>query len=256
MSNGGITDPQPVATPLWATLDAEGADAFPFAPGTASPNNLVAAFMVLDPERMRAGWSGLTTSLRHPSNQNQRIPAAFGLGHPHEFTHAFGRLADEYMETMNTNRGGMSETSNVTGGNQCDALPWAHLLEGRGINTTAGLVGAFGSAELGYHSELHCQMNGTHDNGQVWCEEGDERDTTLTLRPDRFCNFCREMIAYRVFERSAVLTGMGGFTTWKSDYRGKFFERFGFVVPEGMLPQTVLCNRNGAPKPVYEACVP
>ena len=50
-----MTDPAPVAAPLWGALDAEGEDAFPFAPGTARAEQLVAAFMVLDPVRMRAG---------------------------------------------------------------------------------------------------------------------------------------------------------------------------------------------------------
>src|SRR4029079_13367939 len=86
------------------------------------------------------------------------------------------------------------ETSNVVASNTCSTLPWAHLLEGAGINTTPGLVGAFGTPELGYHSELLCLMNGTHDNGTVWCQMGDEQYTTLTLRPQRFCNFCREMV--------------------------------------------------------------
>jgi hypothetical protein len=99
-------------------------------------------------------------------------------------------------------------------------------------------------------------MNGTHDNGSFWCEMGDEMFTTLTLRPQRFCNFCREMVAYRVFERSGVLSGMTAFETWKAMYRTPFWERFEFSVPEGPLPQTVECNRGEAGKPVYEACMP
>ena len=144
----------------------------------------------------------MTTSLRNPANQNQRIGAAFGLGHAHEFTHAFGRLADEYMETTTCTGAAISETSNVAGSNQCDSLPWAHLLEGRGINTTAGLVGAFGVA--GARLPLGAQLPDERHARQrpVLVREGDERYTTLTLRPERFCNFCREIIAFRVFERS------------------------------------------------------
>jgi hypothetical protein len=148
-----------------------------------------------------------------------------------------------------------SETSNIYPTNRCDELPWAHLLEGRGINTTPNLVGAFGRPERGYHSELHCLMNGTHDNGTYWCQPGDERYTTLTLRPSRLCNYCRELTAYSVLRRTGILPEMNGFTTWKSTYRMPFYDGFGFAVPPGSLPQTLECNR-GTPIPVYEACMP
>jgi hypothetical protein len=256
VSNGGVTGASNVATPLFAVLDDQGSDAFAFAPGTAQPVNFVASFMLLDPERGRAGWSGMMTSVRNPNVQNQSIRAAFGVGHAHEFTHAFARVSDEYMETSNGAPRDSSPTSNVAASNSCDALPWAHLLAGRGINETEGLVGAFGTPELGYHSELLCLMNGTHDNGQFWCEEGDQRYTTLTLRPDRLCNFCREVAAFRVFERTGLLSGMGAFETWASMYRPVFYDRFEFVVPEGPIPQTVTCNQGGPAKPVYEACMP
>jgi hypothetical protein len=160
------------------------------------------------------------------------------------------------METNNSAPRGNEDTSNVVASNACDELPWAHLLEGRGINETPGLVGAFGVPELGYHSELNCLMNGTHDNGQFWCQSGDEEYTTLTLRPNRLCNFCREITAYRVFERTGVLAGNMAFESWKSMYRMPFYDRFGFVVPEGPIPQVVTCNDGEAGMPVYEECVP
>ena len=257
VSAGGVSELQTAAAPLWDSIDAAGDDAFPYPLVAGQPQNMVAAFMILEPTRMRAGFSGVTTfGLRHPSMQGLSVPAAFGLGHPHEFTHAFGRLSDEYMETSNNAPQRASETSNVAPTNQCDMLPWAHLLAGRGINETEGLVGAFGSPELGFHPEFRCLMNGTHDNGSFWCAMADEQYTTLTLRPQRFCNFCREIIAFRVFERTGLLTGTGAFETWKSMYRAPFWERFEFKVPEGAIPQTVQCNRNGEQKPVYEACMP
>jgi hypothetical protein len=256
VSGGGVSDASPAAAPLFSVLDDQGSDAFVFAPGMAQPINFIASFLLFDPERGRAGFSGLMTSLRNPSNRNQSIRAAFGRGHAHEFTHAFSRVADEYMETSNGGARDSSETSNVVATNRCDELPWAHLLEGRGINETAGLIGAFGVPELGYHAEFQCLMNGTHDNGQFWCEAGDQRYTTLTLRPDRLCNFCREVTAYRVFERTGVLSGNTAFETWKSTYRRPFYDRFGFVVPEGPIPQTVTCNSGDPPEPVYEECVP
>lgn len=257
VSGGGVQELQPAAAPLWDSIDAMGDDAFLYPLVAGQPQNMIAAFMILDPMRMRAGFSGVTTfGLRHPTMQGLSVPAAFGLGHPHEFTHAFGRLSDEYMETSNNAPQRPSETANVVASNQCDMLPWAHLLAGRGINTTEGLVGAFGSPELGYHPEFRCLMNGTHDNGTFWCAEGDEQYMTLTLRPQRFCNFCREMIAFRIFERTGLLTGTGAFETWKNMYRAPFWKRFEFKVPEGAIPQTVQCNRNGEQKPVYQACMP
>lgn len=256
VSSGAVGDVAAVATPLWGALDATGSDAFAFAPGMNQPPNFVAAFLLFDPQRMRAGFSGLTTSLRNPGNQRQNIRAAFGQGHAHEFTHAFSGVGDEYIETTGRAPSMISETFNISPSNRCDELPWAHLLEGRGINTTAGLVGAFGTPELGYHPELLCEMNGTHDNGSHFCQSGDESYTTLTLRPPRFCNYCRELTAYHVFERTGILVGSAGFTTWKTNYRPRFYERFGFIVPPGAIPQTLTCNRADPPKPVYEACMP
>jgi hypothetical protein len=59
-----------------------------------------------------------------------------------------------------------------------------------------------------------------------------------------------------VFERTQILgNDAAGFESWKSMYRMKFYDRFGFVVPEA-VPQTLQCNRNGPMLPVYEACMP
>jgi hypothetical protein len=255
VSNGGVNDASAVAAPLFSALDAQGSDAFPLT--VTQTSNLVAAFLIYDPARRRAGFSGISTGVRNPSNNMQTIRVALGVGHAHEFTHAFAGVADEYME-LNNDAPRAGTFSNVAPSNRCDDLPWAHLLEGRGINMTAGLVGAFGSAAQGYHSELYCMMNGTHENGQFWCAEGDERYTSLTLRPNmnRLCNMCREITAYRVFERSGLLVSSPGLDTWKRTHRPAFFQRFGFAVPQGAIPQTLTCSRNGPAKPVYEACVP
>jgi hypothetical protein len=254
VSNGGVTEIDAAAAPVWSAIDGEGPDKFPFPPGTAQPTQLVAAFMVFDAQRGRGGLSGITSSLRNPAG-NQSLRAAFGLGYAHEFTHALASVGDEYLEASGRPPR-MAETSNLSPSNRCDELPWSHLLEGRGINTTVGLVGAFGTPELGYHSELQCQMNGTHENGQFFCASGDERYGNLLLRSDHFCNFCREMTTYRIFERTSILTGTDGFATWKAMYRPKFFERFGFFVPPGAIPQAVECNRNQDGKAVYHACMP
>jgi hypothetical protein len=208
--------------------------------------------LLFDPARGRAGVSGHTSSCPNPTNRALTVRCAFGVGHAHEFTHAFSDVRDEYLEDGNTRTEAGNAWSNVTGTNRCDELPWAHLLFGRGINDKTGeLVGAFGRPERGYHSELKCQMNGTHENGKYWCAAG-----MLTLRPSRFCNFCRELTAFRIFFRSGVLGGsvQQAFNTWKASYRTPFFQRFGLVVPDP-VPQTLRCDGE-AERPVYEACTP
>ena len=249
VTSGSVSDTNGAAAPLWAALDTAGSDAFLYPPGVPVVNH-IAAFLLFDPSRNRAGFSGRTTTLTNPSNSQQRIRSAFALGHAHEFTHAFSNLRDEYLENDNTVTS-TSETSNVAHVNTCGLLPWAHLFVGAGINTTQGLVGAFGRPQRGYHSELFCLLNGTHENGDYYCSVGD----SLTLRSNtRMCNFCREITAYRVFDRTGLLPGTSGFDIWKMDYRAAFYQRFGFRVP-ATVPQTYTCP-GGSPTPLYEACVP
>ena len=236
---------------MWAALDGAGDDAFPYPP-TAASRNFTASFLLFDPARGRAGVSGHTSSCPNPTDRNLNIRCAFGVGHAHEFTHAFSDVRDEYLEDNNSRTEPGNAWSNVTGTNRCDELPWAHLLFGRGINDKSQeLVGAFGRPERGFHSELKCQMNGTHENGKYYCASG-----MLTLRPSRFCNFCRELTAFRVFYRSGILTGsvQQAFAGWRERYRTPFFQRFGFSVPTP-VPQTVRCAAE-AERPVYEACMP
>jgi len=249
-TDGGMSafiNPTPA---LWSALDGAGPDAFPFPPTVAS-RNFLASFLMFDPARGRAGVSGHTTSCPNPADRNLTMRCAFGIGHAHEFTHAFADVRDEYMEDGNMRTGVSDPWSNVNGTSKCDELPWAHLLAGRGINSAEQLVGAFGRPGLGYHSELKCHMNGTHENGKYWCPAG-----MLTLRPARFCNFCRELIAFRLLFRTGILTGstQQAFDAWKAMYRGPFFQRFGFTVP-APVPQTLKCDAE-AEKPVFEACVP
>jgi hypothetical protein len=255
ITSNGVDTVTAAAAPLFSALDATGTDAFAFPPASPVVNH-VAAFLLYDPARGRAGVSGMTTSLTSPTDRNQRIGAAFGIGHAHEFTHAFANLRDEYLETTSTARTA-SETSNTSPTNTCSTLPWAHLLVGAGINTTDDLVGAFGTAELGYHPELKCLLNGTHDNGQFFCAAtASGTYPSLTLRvDDRMCNFCREITAYRVFDRARILPGTAGFATWKSLYRTPFYQRFGFQVP-ATVPQTLKCPEDAAARPVFQACAP
>ena len=244
-------DTATAAPALWAALDGMGEDAFPYPP-TAASRNFTASFLLFDPGRGRAGVSGHTSSCPNPANRSLTLRCAFGVGHAHEFTHAFSDVRDEYLEDGNTRTEPGNAWSNVTGTNRCEELPWAHLLFGRGINDkTDQLIGAFGRPERGYHSELKCLMNGTHENGKYFCTAG-----MLTLRPARFCNFCRELTTFRIFFRSGLLEGsvQQAFTTWRNTYRTPFWQRFGLSVPTP-VPQTVRCEGE-AERPVYEACMP
>ena len=247
-SDGGMsafgTDSSTAQGPLWAAL-APGMFLFP--PTTAS-KNFAAAFLLFDPALGRAGISGHTSSCSGGSGLRMRC--AFGIGHAHEWHHAFTNVRDEYLDSTST-ASGTSELSNVVATNSCNQLPWAHLLEGRGINTTPQLVGAFGRPMQGYHPELHCHENGTHDNGVYYCS-----GESLNLRVNRFCNFCRELIGFRLFYRTEIIAGneTAAFAVWKSTYRQPFFARFGFTVPTP-VPQTLTCMDNVA-KPVWEPCVP
>jgi len=243
------------ATGETATLAWEAIGLVPVQPtdfgsgGFASARTHIASFLLYDAERGRAGVSGRMLGLRNPADDSQRIASAFGVGHAHEFTHAFSNLRDEYIE-LDNNAPNTSETSNVVGTNVCSELPWTHLLAGGTYNpNTEQLVGAFGTPAQGYHSELICLLNGTHDNATVYGGNGLLRDD------DRMCNFCREMTAYRIYSRSGIVEDDdAGFEVWKSTYRPKFYERFPFQVPP-VVPQTNNVQNPAQGMPHYEACV-
>jgi hypothetical protein len=247
---GQVTADGETARQVWEAINA-----FPYpptdfgGPNSGTARNIVTPFMMFDPARGRAGVSGRATSLRNPANTAQRVSASFGVGHAHEFTHAFSSLRDEYLEDDNTAPTQWTGTANVVGSNSCSELPWQHLLAGGAINPGRDqLVGAFGRAQHGYHSELLCLMNGTHDNAAYYGGDG------LLRVEDRMCNFCREITAFRVYQRAGVLaSGDAGFTSWTGEYRSTFYARFPFSVP-AVVPQTNNPRNQAQGTPVWEAC--
>ena len=214
--------------------------------------NLLFAFLLFEPAQGGSGFSGRMRGLENPANSAQRIAAAFAHNRVHEFSHALGRLQDEYLDEGQSDLGEPNALttqsaylSNVVSENDCDSLPWAHLLVGTTINPTQdNLVGAFGTPNHGYHPELKCLMNGTHDNANYFGGNG-------RLRVGHFCNFCRETMAFRILERTGVLPDPAtSLDTWTSDYRTPFYDRFGLEVPSPVPQQTSDGTEH------FQACVP
>jgi hypothetical protein len=120
------------------------------------------------------------------------------------------------------------------------------LTPGGPINPSqGGLIGAFGHTEDGYHSELKCLMNGDRaDNAAVFGGESELRDES------RMCNFCRELSAFRLFERIGQLNDTAtSYATWQSQYQRPFYEAYGFDVPS-VVPMETPPGR-----PVFVPCV-
>lgn len=249
-ATGNISGTGETATRAWQAIDMHPVPPTDFtSTGFGTVRTHVASFLLYDAQRGRAGVSGRALSLRHPASQQQRLSSAFGVGHAHEFTHAFSSLRDEYIELDNDAPANAPETANVVGSNQCGSVNWQHLLAGGPYNpSTTDLVGAFGTPAQGYHPELICLLNGTHDNATVYGGNGLLRDD------DRMCNFCREITAYRIHSRAGIVADDDeGFEVWKTSYRPKFFEKYPLRVPP-VVPQTNNVQNPAQGMSFYEAC--
>jgi hypothetical protein len=79
---------------------------------------------------------------------------------------------------------------------------------------------------------LGMTTDGSGDNATVFGGNGNLRSN------DRMCNFCREVTAFRTFERTGVIADPAtSLDTWAGTYRTPFFTKFGFKVPTP-VPQT------------------
>lgn len=210
----------------------------------------VGAFLIYDPDRDRASVSGKSRRMTNPDNSSQKLAAGFGRGHAHELSHALFMLTDEYLKD-NYSVAEDSPMHNVYPSNQCEELPWKHLLAGEGLHDTELLVGAFGADAHGYHSELLCLMNGTHNNADHYGGGGRLRVE------DRLCNWCRELATFRLFRRLI----MGGteeeadWELWTSEYRDPFYEHYGVSIPD-LVPQSNDVKKPERGTQIYDACVP
>ena len=246
-----------VAARVWAEVARLPFPPRHFYPTSASrtrglAKNLVVAVMLYETARARSGYSGTTALLVNPANGNQSVGTGFARNLPHEFTHAFARLRDEYLSidgsrNCATNSGAWysSNVSNLSCDAGCANVPWSHLIAGGAINPSQdGLIGAFGHTEDGYHSELKCLMNGDRDdNAEVFGGESELRTA------GRMCNFCRELTAFRLFERIGRLDDTAtSYAYWETQYRQPFYQTYGFDVP------AVVPMETPAGRPVFVPC--
>jgi hypothetical protein len=162
---------------------------------------------------------------RNPSGKTRRlgdVPVAFGAYTMHEFGHAYGGLADEYIEGegRKTERKAPDKISMFSVSNLSyskSKVPWAHLAPGSAANpdrsSVIGLCWIGGGAEEGvWHSEPKCLMNGTHDN---WNFEKTRRGVNLRDQ-ERFCFWCEEIVVAKTLWRTGRLgDSKDGVELWK-----------------------------------------
>ncbi len=244
----------PTAEAVWDAIDR-----LPFPPTRFYEGNgqlvftakdVVVHLLVFDPALGAQGFSGVATNLRRASDGKHWVAAAASRKLSHELGHAFGRLRDEYLhERYPGVENGLATKSshlvNVVEEPACSTLPWAHLLDGSSLNPeTRGLVGAFGTPKSGYHSELRCLRNGWTGNATYFGGDG-------ALRSPQLCNWCREIVAFRFFERVGILDDEEtSWAEWVAKYRAPFYAKMPVRVPDP-VPQ-----ENSEGTPIHHACAP
>jgi IgA Peptidase M64 len=198
--------------------------------------NLVVSFLVRTATTVHP--SGFCRDVARPApNTTRRVRVGFGANEIHEFGHAFGLLADEYINgrgtvstRVNPATPSVFSLSNLTYSSRLDGVPWVHLspggwqirsASGEEPSPLAGWLWVGGSVHNGvWHSEYRCLMNGSHDNFEFTQIAADDptanTDGTYTdengagLRDsDRFCLWCQEIVAIRILERTDQLLQAG-----------------------------------------------
>ncbi len=200
-----------------------------------SAKDLIISFFVFDPNNGKSDYSEISSRRFYkPGDKSKRIDVGIARNPVHEFHHVFSYTEDEYMSDRENAMGQKPQEIydnaadiNVIMSKQCKTLPWKHLLYGAKYNPgIENLVGAYGRERNGYHSEAKCMMNGRVSNKSEFGGSGWMRTES------RFCNFCREITVYRLFERTEILDNPdSSWSTWKSNYRDYFYEKLPFDVP-------------------------
>lgn len=210
--------------------------------------------------------SGRTIEVSRPApDQSRHMKVALGASEIHEFGHAFGLLADEYIDGCGTSNDRVDPTtssvfslSNVRNSNAVDDVPWVHLspcgwqgrtASGQDPSPLVGWLWVGGGVHVGvWHSEYRWLMNGSHDNfqfTQVAAEDPTANaDATYTdengagLRDtDRFCLWCQEIVTLRILEKTDQLLEDGDpgdvtsqgtvwYARWLERLRSNYYQLF------------------------------
>jgi hypothetical protein len=207
--------------------------------------NITVVILIMDPNTKKSGYSGVSRKFLDPETK-KNIGVAIARNPPHEFLHAFSHIRDEYIKKEDTNLiknfdpiESSNNLSNISPYRDAKLTSWAHLLKGGKYNlNTKDLIGTFGTEKNGFHSEAMCLMNGGHDNKLYFGGNGNLRDH------NQLCNWCREITIFRLYEKIGIFNNPNtDFTTWKNEYRDKYYEWYGFIVP-AEVPRK---NSNGEP---------
>lgn len=160
----------------------------------------------------------------HPLGEGIKLSIAFGRSYPHEFSHAFGLLIDEYIDVRGSfalywqdpSHLSVFELWNVTYTSKGHHVPWKHLswlgLNKRSSDSRVAQMwiggGRAGAQEKGvWHSEYKCLMNGTHKNYFCRTDEPDKLNSSghqvfADLRINRFCLWCEEIVTIKILEKT------------------------------------------------------
>nr|HMR07411.1 M64 family metallopeptidase [Polyangiaceae bacterium] len=215
-----------------------------------------------DPTKACDGFSGWTRTPQDPSDSTVAVKVAVAQNRMHELGHALSQLKDEYRDDQfddgclnaskyagyNPTNYSISNIGNYSYSNQASDLPWAHLLDGAGIQSTPGLIGAYqgsyGCWEGAWRPEYRCLMNGTHGNSDS-CNPGGG----VSLRQGDFCNWCRELAVLRIFDALGMLDTKDPLKDWSDSYRSNYWKQYPVTLPNAGMPIVDSCK---APKP-FEA---
>ncbi len=215
-----------------------------------------------NPDKECDDFSGWSRNPQDPNDASTEIKVAVARNRMHEFGHALALLKDEYRDDQfdddctnaskyagyNPSNYAIDNIANYSYSNSATDLPWAHLLHSAGTNSTPDLIGAYQGAftcwEGAWRPEFRCLMNGTHGNSDSCNPSGGAK-----LRQDDFCNWCRELVALRIFDSIGLLNAADPFKDWVDSYRAGYWQQYPVTLPNDGMPILDTC---GAPVP-FEA---
>lgn len=166
-------------------------------------------------------YSDVSAPPDHPLGDGIKISVAFGRSYPHEFSHAFSLLIDEYIDERETfaliwqdpSHLSVFELWNVAFSSKSYKAPWLHLsylgIYKRSPDSRVGQmwIGGKGKEKGVWHSEYKCLMNGGHKNYYCRTDEPDQFDSNnnqvfADLRWYNFCIWCEEIVTIKILEKT------------------------------------------------------